>query len=479
MRCWGAGSSPAFFGFGGQASDFTTPAPVPGISDAEQISSSYLHNCALLTGGDVNCWGMNNGGETGDPAFETWSEPTAVAGLADTAQIYAGAARSCALHSAGTVSCWGYGAGVDPDSGEPVNTETPTQVAGVSDATAIASGEGHSCVLLNSGEVKCWGDNSYGQLGDGTTDPSSTPVTVDGISDAVKIAAGMMHSCAVLAGGQIKCWGWGEGGTLGDGTTDNASTPVAVEGIADAVKVTAGYMHSCAVLAGGTVKCWGATDNMGSLGDGTTNASLSPVSVEGITNATKLVTGYAFTCALLGDGEVKCWGWGGYGQLGDGQQPNGHSPLGVRPTTVFGFEAAEQPRRRPTAPVVDTSPQLQLPAPGTGVPTLAKPPAATPPQAPKREAATIVYRSGKVLVRRFELSARKANRAGPRWVTLRIRSAGVRETVTRRVRVKQTAGKLQISTRVVLPADFWNARKLRVTIRGSGLKPITRTVDRS
>jgi alpha-tubulin suppressor-like RCC1 family protein len=57
---------------------------------------------------------------------------------------------------------------------------------------------------------------------------------VSGITNATAITAGYEHTCALLAGGSIDCWGWNAYGQLGDGTTDYRLTPVAVNGITNA-----------------------------------------------------------------------------------------------------------------------------------------------------------------------------------------------------------------------------------------------------
>ncbi len=67
------------------------------------------------------------------------------------------------------------------------------------------------------------------------------------------------------------------------------------------------------------VKCWG-WDGYGQLGDGGANTDMStPVEVSGLSSGVAAVSaGYRHTCALLDTGAVKCWGSDGYGQLGDG-----------------------------------------------------------------------------------------------------------------------------------------------------------------
>ena len=52
--------------------------------------------------------------------------------------------------------------------------------------------------------------------------------------------------------------------------------------------------------------------------NGTTNPTLRPVPVTGITTAVAVAAGYRHSCALLQDGRVQCWGDNTFGELGDG-----------------------------------------------------------------------------------------------------------------------------------------------------------------
>lgn len=82
--------------------------------------------------------------------------------------------------------------------------------------------------------------------------------------------------------------------------------------------IAAGDSHSCARLSDGTVKCWGY-NGAGQLGDGTSATSYTPVAVTGMTTATEVAAAaLGHTCARLSDGTVKCWGANASGQLGDG-----------------------------------------------------------------------------------------------------------------------------------------------------------------
>ena len=94
--------------------------------------------------------------------------------------------------------------------------------------------------------------------------------------------------------------------------------------------VTVGQSHTCALLESATVKCWGFGGN-GQLGqDSTTNlgdqagemATLPAINLGAGRTATAIAAGQSHTCALLDDATVKCWGDGGNGRLGQDSTTN-------------------------------------------------------------------------------------------------------------------------------------------------------------
>jgi len=90
--------------------------------------------------------------------------------------------------------------------------------------------------------------------------------------------------------------------------------------------VAAAGDHSCALFDDGSLKSWGQNANGGlGLGDlvargnmpGQMGDALPAVSLGTSHTAHAVVTGSGFTCALLDDSSVKCWGFGGLLGLGD------------------------------------------------------------------------------------------------------------------------------------------------------------------
>ena len=293
IDCWGAGA------LGNGMDGSVTPVSVSGIDDGFMISAGRAHTCSVLRTGRVKCWGEDTDGqvglnphsagcmETNDVGVFDCPAPAEVAGISTAVIVAAGGSHSCAVLSTGEVECWGKNDAGQLGNGTTTSSSAPVQVSGIVDALGVVAGNAHTCAVLGTGQIACWGDNSFGQLGKGGTTGSSVPVTVPGIAGVTGFSAGSNHTCAVLSTGGLECWGLNSDGQLGDGTTRNESLPAPVSGISTAIGVSAGDAHTCALLSGGGVDCWGS-NALGQLGNGGVgNAShdvLVPDAVSGIVN---------------------------------------------------------------------------------------------------------------------------------------------------------------------------------------------------
>ena len=136
------------------------------------------------------------------------------------------------------------------------------------------------------------------------------------------IAAGHDHTCAIQSDGSVRCWGDGTYGKLGYGGSGDRNTPTATASLGvgrTAIDITAGGEFTCAVLDDGSVVCWGRND-YGQLGDGTlTNRNTPTQTISLGRPAVAIEAGSHFSvCALLDNGSVSCWGRNHKGQLGRG-----------------------------------------------------------------------------------------------------------------------------------------------------------------
>ena len=264
-----------------------------------------------------------------------------------------------------STQCWGVGTSGQLGNDEGLSSNTPVPVsfwdslpnslpddlipppappppaAPISSRIAAGTGTSHSCAVQEDRTVQCWGAGSSGQLGNGRNVNSNIPVRVSRITTAAQVSTGASYSCALLADGTVQCWGAGDSGQLGNGGTDDSNLPVVVSvltdpadsssdltPLTDVTLISTGASYSCALLADGTVQCWGAGDS-GQLGNSGDTNSNTPVTVSNIATATRVSAGASHACALLADGTVQCWGLNGEGQLGNSGDTNSNTPVTV------------------------------------------------------------------------------------------------------------------------------------------------------
>lgn len=159
------------------------------------------------------------------------------------------------------------------------------------------------------------------------------------------IAAGMFHSCAIFSSGEIKCWGDNSCGQLGNdniGTNDSVCAtpgppnaqarvllPTTLSALSNVTHVDAFFKHTCAATADGNVYCWG-WNNYGQLGDGATRNRTLPYRQPSLSMVAQAGAGNSHSCAMGQDKKLRCWGYNGQGQLGDNTISTSYSPKQVR-----------------------------------------------------------------------------------------------------------------------------------------------------
>jgi alpha-tubulin suppressor-like RCC1 family protein len=127
VRCWGNN-------WDGQLGDGTTenrstPTQVSGLtSGIAFLAGGYGHTCAVTVKGGVKCWGYNFNGQLGIGTWETQKKPVDVSGLSDgVIALTSGESHNCVLLLGGGVKCWG-----EKFLGDGSNTRhnTPVDVIG-------------------------------------------------------------------------------------------------------------------------------------------------------------------------------------------------------------------------------------------------------------------------------------------------------------------------------------------------------------
>lgn len=271
--------------------------------------------------------------------------------------ISAGSYHSIAVNSNGDLYSWGWngqgqlGNGTNTDSNVPLPVRTAgTPMAGKKIVHVSTGGnfyKGSSLALSSEGKVYSWGANDQGQLGNGTATNSNLPVEVktEGTPMAgkkiIQTAIGVTHSMALDSEGKVYSWGENVNGLLGTGDAIPTLSPVLVriggtsmEG-KKIVQISAGGAHSMALDSEGNIYAWG-WGGEGQLGNGENNNSNVPILVKkegtGLEGKTikKVMAGGMFSMVLTSDGSLYSWGKNNYGQIGDGTTNNYNLAVAVK-----------------------------------------------------------------------------------------------------------------------------------------------------
>lgn len=325
---------------------FCSPVAVPSYDlRASAIVAGGMFTCALDKVGRASCWGSNTYGQGGSGSTANSLPLTQVAGGQKFTQLVAGLFHVCGITPAQDAYCWGWdrsgqlGTGdVSPDqcSGDACS-RVPRLVTGGHKWSQLAATDRATCGVTTSNELYCWGldvggsDGMYCQLPDWLTGCTRTPIRIGGSQSYKFTSIGDVHRCEQKLDGTLDCWGANYWGAFGNGTSmNNSPTPVTAAGGAAYASFVASRDANCGLTTDGRAQCWGA-NWAGQIGDGTNQDALVPTDIGGGLHFAALFSSgnSDFACGLDDKGHAYCWGWGDFGQMGDGGFTSRNAPVQV------------------------------------------------------------------------------------------------------------------------------------------------------
>jgi len=206
----------------------------------------------------------------------------------------------------------------------------------------IAAGAAHSCTAKVDGRVTCWGANDSMQAGrlDKAIAATAEEVQILGDELVLGIYAGFDHSCATTNTGSARCWGNNRSNQLGPLTTElERATPGQVVFGSPVKKMALGKDFSCALLENSTIRCWGG--NSDKVINASSDAIMTqPTNTQPSLAFRDLAAGDSHVCGLASDFNLYCWGDNSSNQLGENAVGNGgHDPVRIGNTQYTAVAA--------------------------------------------------------------------------------------------------------------------------------------------
>jgi len=305
---------------------------------AQTLTTDTLHSCAIDYSGQAWCWGLAQYGRLGNGVMDSVYEASPVRveqGDLKFVSIGSGLQSTCALTDTGEAYCWGFGRWGRLGTGDTLPSAVPAKVAGGYKFKQLAVGRMTNCGLTPEGRVYCWGVNSNQQIGDGTSDHAWEPVEGAGGMTFKSIAAGKFHFCGITFDYDTYCWGSNSSYKLGIGdVTGNYPEPQLVHGGHKFVQVFSGQWHTCALTEEGEAWCWGGGGN-GRLGTGDNVTRTEPTKVLTSERFATMGVGTFHTCGVTYDGRGFCWGSNSNGKLGVGPTDPNNDNVNAIPLQVL------------------------------------------------------------------------------------------------------------------------------------------------
>ncbi|KAK5581521.1 hypothetical protein RB653_001556 [Dictyostelium firmibasis] len=312
----------------------------------QAIAAGFAHTIVLKKSGELYSFGYGDQGQLGHGSFVSKSIPTRI----------------------------------------ELNTIVGIQHGG-GKITQIACGFGHSVICSDNGEVYSWGLGKQGQLGHGNYESIARPRLIEALKGVTKISCGHFYTMATTDLKNVYSWGLGEHMKLGHGSDKNEATPRVVDFFIqkNVSKIVCGLNHTITLTYPGDLNnnslsnddvedfidlgpspppASSSNDNNNGNSRGgrlglNENSQISPIyacgagehgklglggdlkspffdkpiptAIKGV-NALNLIDiscGTDFTAMITSNGALYVWGYGNFGQIGNGKTDDAWVPIRI------------------------------------------------------------------------------------------------------------------------------------------------------
>ncbi|MEF2175809.1 MAG: prepilin-type N-terminal cleavage/methylation domain-containing protein [Candidatus Absconditabacteria bacterium] len=267
--------------------------------------NTYGNGCGVSNDNKLYCWGDNSLLQLGITGSLYSNIPLITEGVDNVKDITIAYRSMCIIKDDNSLRCRGSTSGLGIGA---INHSYQFQQVLTANIKKVVGRRLSVCALDYTGEVYCWGTNTWltaGSLDVGTV-KTANKVAIDNVEE---ISMGDRQVCGLRNDGQVYCWGGGMSGELGNGQNQNSAIPVKVLGLSgkQVVQVVSGNQHNCALTSQGEVYCWGF-GTYGQIGNGTFNNVSTATKVTGLANVKTIVASGNISCAEKIDGARYCWG---------------------------------------------------------------------------------------------------------------------------------------------------------------------------
>ena len=293
-------------------------------------SSGTFHTITLSSDGVVYSFGNNDLGQLGLGHEHSVCHPTQITTLPKIKQISCGWNFAACVDEEGFLWSFGNNNYGQLGTGNIKSFNVPQKILNIPPVLSVSCGPSHTMIITNDSDLWSCGNNEYGQLCLGYKEICEVLLQQTKFSDVSKVSVGGYYSIFQDINGNIYSCGRNDSGQLGLRHFNSPEiTPTLIPNLpSNIVQFVSGYVHNLFLDSEGNVYCFGY-NYYGQLG---LSHKTDQNVLNQIPNIPPIQTiSCVFQSSYLIDFEGNLWSFGSnsHGQLGNGETMNRNVPTRI------------------------------------------------------------------------------------------------------------------------------------------------------